>query len=254
MARDRPRTPREPLLVDDIRLLVSTARERCKGWADEVLERRDSAILLLGFAGAYRRSELSKMVCEDLTVHRHDGLHIRLRKSKTDQEGRGAMRALPYTKSHETCPPCAHVRWIQVVAAFDNGGRPFVIRPRESGNRSMGTCAVGEYPEPPPAHLYFAQLPGMETWAQRRYPGQQSTRPSAAAPNMSASTPPRSPSSAGTHRAPGSSPEAPATAPTAPPSQVRPARPYTSTPSRCTAANTRHRSAALSPTSGFRSY
>ncbi|WP_407727557.1 integrase (plasmid) [Rhodococcoides fascians] len=127
-AGDRPRTPRDPLLVDDIRLLVSTARERCKGWADEVLERRDSAILLLGFAGAYRRSELSEMVCGDVTVHRHDGLHIRLRKSKTDQEGRGAMKALPYTESHETCPPCAHIRWIQLVAAFDNGGRPSVIR------------------------------------------------------------------------------------------------------------------------------
>ncbi|NIL86989.1 hypothetical protein RhoFasGS6_04403 [Rhodococcus fascians] len=88
-AGDRPRQPRDPLLVNDIRLLVTTARERCQGWSDEVLERRDSAILLLGFAGAYRRSELSEMVCGDVTVHRHDGLHVRLRKSKTDQEGSG---------------------------------------------------------------------------------------------------------------------------------------------------------------------
>ncbi len=44
---DRPRAPRDPLLVGDIKLLVATARERCQGWADEVLERRDSAILLL---------------------------------------------------------------------------------------------------------------------------------------------------------------------------------------------------------------
>ncbi|OZF42702.1 site-specific integrase [Rhodococcus sp. 14-2470-1a] len=127
-AGDRPRTPRDPLLVDDIKLLVETARKRCRGWADEVLEPRDSAILLLGFAGAYRRSELSEMMCGDVTVHRHDGLHIRLRKSKTDQEGRGAVKALPYTDSHETCPPCAYVRWAQVVAAFDVGGRPSVIR------------------------------------------------------------------------------------------------------------------------------
>nr|WP_241256845.1 tyrosine-type recombinase/integrase [Rhodococcus sp. KRD162] len=127
-AGDRPRTPRDPLLVDDIKLLVETARQRCRGWADEVLERRDSAILLLGFAGAYRRGELSEMVCGDVTVHRHDGLHIRLRKSKTDQEGRGVVKALPFTESHETCPPCAYVRWVQVVAAFDVGGRPAVIR------------------------------------------------------------------------------------------------------------------------------
>jgi integrase len=127
-AGDRPRTPRDPLLVDDIKLLVGTARERCRGWADDVLERRDSAILLIGFAGAFRRSELSEMVCGDVAVHRHDGLHVRLRKSKTDQEGRGAVKALPYTDAHETCPPCAYTRWVQVVAAFDAGGRPSVIR------------------------------------------------------------------------------------------------------------------------------
>jgi integrase len=127
-AGDRPRTPRDPLLVDDIKVLVSTARRRCRGWADEVLERRDSAILLLGFAGAFRRSELSELVCGDVAIHRHDGLHVRLRKSKTDQEGRGAVKALPYTESHETCPPCAYVRWAQVIAAFDVGGRPSVIR------------------------------------------------------------------------------------------------------------------------------
>ncbi|OZD18143.1 integrase [Rhodococcus sp. 06-156-3C] len=128
VAGDRPRTPRDPLLVDDIKILVQTAREQSRGWADEVLERRDSAILLLGFAGAFRRTELSELTCGDVTVNRHDGLHVRLRKSKTDQEGRGAVKALPYTESHETCPPCAYVRWAQVVAAFDAGGRPSVIR------------------------------------------------------------------------------------------------------------------------------
>ncbi|MCZ4080407.1 integrase [Rhodococcus sp. H36-A4] len=127
-AGDRPQNRRAPLLVDDIKILVSTARGRCRGWADEVLERRDSTILLLGFAGAFRRSEHSNLVCGDISLHRLDGIHVRLRKSKTDQESRGAVKALPYTDSHETCPPCSYVRWVQVVAAFDAGGRPSVIR------------------------------------------------------------------------------------------------------------------------------
>lgn len=127
-AGDRPQNRRAPLLVDDIRILVGTARDRCRGWADDVLERRDSAILLLGFAGAYRRSELADLQCGDITLNRLDGIHVRLRKSKTDQEGRGVVKALPYTNSHKTCPPCAYVRWVQVVAAFDAGGRPSVIR------------------------------------------------------------------------------------------------------------------------------
>ncbi|MGU3438462.1 tyrosine-type recombinase/integrase [Actinomycetes bacterium M1A6_2h] len=127
-AGDRPRAPRSPLLVADIILLVTTASDRCAGWADDVLERRDSALLLMGFAGAFRRSELSDLTCGDATLHRLDGLHIRVRKTKADQEGRGAVRALPFTDSHHTCPPCAYVRWVQVVGAFDTGGRPSVIR------------------------------------------------------------------------------------------------------------------------------
>jgi type IV secretory pathway TrbD component len=64
----------------------------------------------------------------DVSVHRHHGVHVRLRRSKTDQEGSGTVRALPFTDRHESCPPCAYVRWAQVVAAFDSRGRPGVIR------------------------------------------------------------------------------------------------------------------------------
>ncbi len=40
-AGDRPRTPRDPLLVDDIKVLVSTARQRCRGWADDCSGRQN---------------------------------------------------------------------------------------------------------------------------------------------------------------------------------------------------------------------
>ncbi|GCE40926.1 putative integrase [Rhodococcus wratislaviensis] len=125
---DRPRTPRAPLLVEDIVTIVGSARQAVTGWAAEVHERRDSALLLMGFAGAFRRSELVALTCGDVTVHRLDGIHVRLRRSKTDQEGVGSVRALPFTTHHHSCPPCAYVRWAQVVAAFDSAGRPGVIR------------------------------------------------------------------------------------------------------------------------------
>jgi len=127
-AGDRPRSPRAPLLTADVLTIVERARAGCAGWADEVLERRDTAIVLLGFAGAFRRSELVGLTCGDVSLHRLDGLHIRLRKSKTDQEGRGTIRALPFTHGHLSCPPCAWMRWAQIVAAYDSGGRPAVIR------------------------------------------------------------------------------------------------------------------------------
>ncbi|MFF0284449.1 integrase [Rhodococcus aetherivorans] len=125
---DRPPAPRAPLLTADIVTIVAKARAEVAGWADEVLERRDSAILLLGYAGALRRGELVGLTCSDVRIHRLDGVHLRLRKSKTDQEGRGTVKALPFTASHSSCPPCAYLRWAQVVAAFDTGGRPAVIR------------------------------------------------------------------------------------------------------------------------------
>ncbi|MCQ4121014.1 integrase [Rhodococcus tibetensis] len=127
-AGDRPRTPRAPLLTSDIVTIVGSARQAVTGWATEVHERRDSALLLMGFAGAFRRSDLVGLNCGDVTLHRLDGVHVRLRRSKTDQEGLGVVRALPFTTSHDSCPPCAYFRWAQVVAAFDVAGRPGVIR------------------------------------------------------------------------------------------------------------------------------
>ncbi|WP_420855140.1 tyrosine-type recombinase/integrase [Rhodococcus koreensis] len=125
---DRPRSPRAPLLVDDVVTIVGSARRAVTGWAAEVHERRDTALLLMGFAGAFRRSELVALTCGDVTVHRLDGVHVRLRRSKTDQDGTGTVRALPFTTHHYSCPPCAYVRWAQVVAAYDLASRPGVIR------------------------------------------------------------------------------------------------------------------------------
>nr|WP_241032077.1 site-specific integrase [Rhodococcus pseudokoreensis] len=149
---DRPRTPRAPLLVEDIVTIVGSARQAVTGWASEVHERRDSALLLMGFAGAFRRSELVALHCGDVTVHRQDGIHVRLRRSKTDQDGAGSVRALPFTTHHHSCPPCAYARWAQVVAAFDLAGRPGVIR-------LLRTAAPFE------AHVCRAGLPRMKARA-----------------------------------------------------------------------------------------
>ena len=81
--------------------------------------RRDAAVLLMGFAGAHRRSELVALTLADVTLHPTDGLHVRLRRSKTDQEARGTVTALPYGRDPATCPPCAYVRWRQVLQAWD---------------------------------------------------------------------------------------------------------------------------------------
>ena len=125
---DRPRMPRTPLLTDDIVLLVTTAHGQASSWASEVCERRDSALVLMGFAGAFRRSELSGLTGGDVELHAADGVHVHLRKSKTDQMGEGGVYPLPRTKDPLRCPACAYVRWAQVVSTSDDGGKDAVIR------------------------------------------------------------------------------------------------------------------------------
>ncbi|MFA5711639.1 MAG: integrase [Mycolicibacterium sp.] len=136
-AGDRPRSPRAPLLTEDVLSIVAAARAQVLGWADAVHERRDSALLLMGFAGAFRRSELVELTGADVALHPLDGVHIHLRRSKTDQEGQGRVHALPRAEDPKRCPPCAFARWAHVVAAFDDGGRSAVIA-LLSGDNSCG--------------------------------------------------------------------------------------------------------------------
>lgn len=122
-AGERPVQRRAPLLLEDIRAILDTARTEARTWVHKVTERRDSALILLGFAGAFRRSELVALTTADIQIHPADGLHMRLRRSKTDQTGEGAVKALPYGRSHDTCPVCAYLRWREVLDAWDDTGR-----------------------------------------------------------------------------------------------------------------------------------
>jgi integrase len=62
---------------------------------------RDRALLLVGFAGAFRRSELVALNVEDIE-ETAEGLRITIRRSKTDQEGHGHVIAIPHGQI--TCP------------------------------------------------------------------------------------------------------------------------------------------------------
>lgn len=59
----------------------------------DLLGMRDKALLLLGFSGAFRRSELVNLNFEDLEF-RDQGLLVHIRRSKTDQEGKGTLKAI----------------------------------------------------------------------------------------------------------------------------------------------------------------
>ncbi len=124
--RKTPPKRRSPLLLADVRTLLAAMRPSMGGWPAGMAAHRDAALLLMGFAGAHRRSELTALRISDVAVHPADGLHVRVRSSKTDQEGQGIVRALPYGRDPQTCPPCALVRWRRLLLAYvvDDGGRP----------------------------------------------------------------------------------------------------------------------------------
>lgn len=76
--------------------------------------RRDRALLLVGFAGGLRRSELVGLQVEDLTPMAH-GLQLGIRASKTDQTGEGAVIGLARGQRPETCPVRALESWMDVA-------------------------------------------------------------------------------------------------------------------------------------------
>jgi site-specific recombinase XerD len=70
---------------------------------------RDRSLLLLGFAGAFRRSELVALDIEDIE-EAPEGLRITVRRGKTDQEGRGAVIAI--VRGSMACPVAAFKAWV----------------------------------------------------------------------------------------------------------------------------------------------
>jgi len=92
------------LTTYEVKLLVASTPEVTAAGA------RDRALLLLGFAGGFRRSELVALDVED--VHEEpQGLRIRIRRSKTDQEGEGRDLGVPWGARLETCPVRAYRAW-----------------------------------------------------------------------------------------------------------------------------------------------
>lgn len=79
----------------------------------QVIRARDRALLLFGFTGGFRRSELVALDVEDISEDEH-GLVALVRRSKNDPEGEGLEKVIPYGSSLATCPVRAWRAWLAV--------------------------------------------------------------------------------------------------------------------------------------------
>jgi len=99
---------------------------------DELLDHRDRALLLVGFAGAFRRSELVGIDVEHLSYEK-DGVRVFIPKSKTDQSGQGRYVDIPSSDNEQYCPVASLRNWLN-NAVITSG--PVFVR----GDNSSGQC------------------------------------------------------------------------------------------------------------------
>ncbi len=94
-------------------LLTTNIRDMIEALPDSLIGVRDRALLLIGYAGGLRRSEIVALDVGDIEVT-DDGLVVTLRRSKTDQEGQGRKIGIPPGQHPPTCPVRALKAWLEI--------------------------------------------------------------------------------------------------------------------------------------------
>lgn len=107
-ANIRPRQEAKPLLKDDLFLVLDAMGASTK-------DVRDRALLMIGFAGGFRRSELVGLDVTDIASVR-EGVVITIRRSKTDQLGIGRQIGIPFGRTRH-CPVRAFEKWLALIEA-----------------------------------------------------------------------------------------------------------------------------------------
>jgi integrase len=127
-------TQKAPAVLADLRAMLAVL-------PNNLIGTRDRALLLLGFAGAFRRSELVSLDVADLAFGER-GMTVTLRRSKADQEGEGAKKGIPFGRHLLTCPVTA-VRGYMDMSQTSEGPlfRP-INRHGHIGEARLGDKAV----------------------------------------------------------------------------------------------------------------
>jgi len=102
---------KKPLLINNLKQIINVIDEDNN---QEIKKSRDRSILLIGFSGGFRRTELVSLDYDDLDFVT-EGVKINLKRSKTDQFGEGSTKALPYFDNSKYCPVLSLKNWIKLT-------------------------------------------------------------------------------------------------------------------------------------------
>jgi site-specific recombinase XerD len=101
---------KKPILISDLKQIIEAIYQSNEKNNKKI---RDKALILIGFSGGFRRSELVNIEYEDIDFV-SEGVKIFIKKSKTDQSGEGMIKAIPYFDNQKFCPVIAIKNWIEL--------------------------------------------------------------------------------------------------------------------------------------------
>ncbi len=101
---------KKPILINHLKEIINVINEQS---AEDIVKLRNKALILVGFGGGFRRTEIISIDKEDLEFV-DEGVKITLRRSKTDQFGEGMIKGLPYFSNETYCPVTNLKNWLSI--------------------------------------------------------------------------------------------------------------------------------------------
>ena len=99
---------KKPILINDLKLIINAINQENNS-KNKV---KNKALVLIGFAGGFRRSELVSVLYEDVEFV-SEGVKIFVKRSKTDQSGEGMTKGIPYFSNPNYCPVVSLKKWME---------------------------------------------------------------------------------------------------------------------------------------------
>ena len=101
---------KKPILINHLKQIMNVIDEQK---IEKIKKLRNRTLILIGFGGGFRRTELISIDHEDIDLV-EEGVKITLRRSKTDQFGEGLVKGLPYFTNEKYCPVTSLKNWLNL--------------------------------------------------------------------------------------------------------------------------------------------